>query len=104
MTRSDLPGDEWVHENDAVKAFAQRMAGPGITYDPNPEEGKINFFRRQEPGMLSIDLDALSRFNLSPDVMLATRHDGSLMPKGKGVARNPGHSACIFPAKSSAAP
>jgi len=82
---SELPGDEWVHENDAVKAFARRMAGPGITYDPDPEEGKINFFA-EEPGMLSIDLDALARFNLSPDVMLATRHDGSLMPRGKGVA------------------
>ncbi|MBG0791633.1 MAG: trehalose-binding protein [Desulfovibrionaceae bacterium] len=82
---ADLPGDEWVHENDAVKAFAKRMAGPGITYNPDPEEGKINFFAEQ-PGMLSIDLDALSRFNLSPDVMLATRHDGSIMPEGKGVA------------------
>ena len=80
-----LPGDEWVHENDAVKAFAERMAGDGISYDPNPEEGKINFFA-EEPGLLSIDLEALNRFNLSPDVMLATRHDGSLMPKGKGVA------------------
>ena len=80
-----VPGDEWVHENDAVKAFAVRMAGPGITYDPNPEEGKINFFA-EYPGVLSIDLDALSRFNLSPDVMLATRHDGSIMPEGKGVA------------------
>lgn len=81
----DLPGDEWVHENEAVKAFAKRMAGEGITYDPNPEEGKINFFA-DKPGMLSIDLDALSRFNLSPDVMLATRHHGAIMPKGKGVA------------------
>ncbi|MGL1862981.1 MAG: FmdE family protein [Pseudodesulfovibrio sp.] len=84
-TEDNLPGDEWVHENEAVKAFAKRMAGDGISYDENPEEGKINFFA-EEPGMLSIDLDALSRFNLSPDVMLATRHDGSLMPKGKGVA------------------
>jgi formylmethanofuran dehydrogenase subunit E len=82
---SDLPGDEWVHENEAVKAFAKRMAGEGITYDPNPDEGKINFFA-DRPGMLSIDLEALDRFNLSPDVMLATRHDGALMPKGKGVA------------------
>nr|WP_321513483.1 FmdE family protein [uncultured Pseudodesulfovibrio sp.] len=81
----NLPSDEWVHENEAVKAFAKRMAGKGISYDADPEEGKINFFA-EEPGMLSIDLDALSRFNLSPDVMLATRHDGSVMPKGKGVA------------------
>ncbi len=80
-----LPGDEWVHENEAVKAFAKRMAGDGISYDGNPEEGKINFFA-EKAGLLSIDLEALNRFNLSPDVMLATRHDGSLMPEGKGVA------------------
>lgn len=81
----DLPGDEWVHENEAVKAFAKRMAGEGISYEANPEEGKINFFA-ETPGMLNIDREALSRFNLSPDVMLATRHHGSIMPKGKGVA------------------
>ncbi|QGY39795.1 trehalose-binding protein [Pseudodesulfovibrio cashew] len=80
-----LPGDEWVHENEAVKAFAKRMAGDGITYDDDPKEGKINFFA-EKTGLLSIDLDALSRFNLSPDVMLATRHDGSIIPEGKGVA------------------
>lgn len=85
FVEEDLPGDEWVHENDAVKAFAKRMAGPGITYDPDPQEGKINF-HAATAGMLSIDLDALERFNLSPDVMLATRHDGALIPEGKGVA------------------
>ncbi|MEF2229891.1 MAG: FmdE family protein [Pseudodesulfovibrio sp.] len=84
-TEDQLPGEEWVHENDAVKAFARRMAGEGITYDPNPGEGKINFFASR-PGLLTIDFDALERFNLSPDVMLATRHDGSVMPEGKGVA------------------
>ncbi|BCS89443.1 FmdE family protein [Pseudodesulfovibrio sediminis] len=82
---ADLPGDEWVHENEAVKAFARRIAGEGISYDANPDEGKINFIA-EKPGMLSIDLDALGRFNLSPDVMLATRHDGALIPEGKGVA------------------
>jgi len=83
-TEDQLPGEEWVHENDAVKAFAKRMAGEGISYDPNPGEGKINFFASR-PGLLTIDLDALARFNLSPDVMLATRHDASVMPEGKGV-------------------
>ncbi|WP_419785997.1 FmdE family protein [Pseudodesulfovibrio sp.] len=83
-TEDDLPGGEWVHENEAVKAFAKRMAGDGISYDPNPGEGKINFFASR-PGLLSIDLEALERFNLSPDVMLATRHDASVMPEGKGV-------------------
>ena len=83
-TQDDAPGDEWVHENEAAAAFAERIAGDGVVCDEAPEEGKITFYAKR-PGLLSIDLDALTRFNLCPDVMLATRHDGALMPKGKGV-------------------
>lgn len=79
------PGDEWVHENDAVAAFAARMAGEGIEYDLPPAEGKINF-RAAHDGLLSIDLDALERFNLCPNVMLATRQSASLVDGGKDVA------------------
>ncbi|WP_243544850.1 FmdE family protein [Pseudodesulfovibrio tunisiensis] len=82
---SDLPKDEWVHENEAVKAFAERIAGPGVTWSPDPDEGKINFHAERN-GMLAIDRDALERFNLAPDVMLATRHYGSVIPEGKAMA------------------
>jgi formylmethanofuran dehydrogenase subunit E len=82
---SALPGSEWVHENDAVQAFAARMAGQGVEYDLPPREGKINF-RAARTGMLSIDLDALERFNLVPDVMLATRHHAAVVEEGRLIA------------------
>lgn len=79
------PGDEWVQENDAVEAFAKRMAGSGITYDLPPKEGKINF-RAAQDGLLSINRDALMRFNLTPDVMCATRQSDILVEQGKELA------------------
>ncbi|BBD06990.1 FmdE family protein [Desulfovibrio ferrophilus] len=79
------PGDEWVHENDAVEAFAKRIAGDGIAYDLPASEGKINF-RAEHGGLLSIDLEALTRFNMAPDVMCATRQGDLLVEAGKDVA------------------
>ena len=81
----ELPGDEWVHENDAVEAFAKRMAGDGIIYDLPPSEGKINFTAAYE-GLFSVNTEALERFNLCPNVILTTRHTNTLIPKGKNVA------------------
>ena len=46
FVEEDLPSGEWVHENEAVKAFAKRIAGPGITYDPNPERRQNQFLCR----------------------------------------------------------
>lgn len=79
----DLCKDDWVHENDAVKAFAPRMAGEGIVFG-EPREGKITF-RAEKSGMLSINLDVLERFNLCPNVMLATRHGYALVKENESV-------------------
>jgi formylmethanofuran dehydrogenase subunit E len=81
----DNPGREWVHENEAVKAFAEKIAGPGVIYKLPPKEGKVEF-TADRAGLLSIDVEKLVRFNLCPDVMLATRHDNSLVEGGHGVA------------------
>ncbi len=80
-----LPADEWVHENQAALAFAQRMAGPGVAYEPKPREGKINFSAEQG-GLLLLDRAALRRFNLAPDVMCASRQGDTLMEQGKPFA------------------
>lgn len=80
-----LPADEWVHENQAALAFAQRMAGPGVAHDATPREGKINFTAEQG-GLLLLDRAALQRFNLAPDVMCATRQGDTLMEQGKPFA------------------
>jgi len=76
---------EWVHENAAVEAFAARIAGSGVEYNLPPAEGKINF-RAATAGLLVIDQDALGRFNLSPDVMLATRKSATLVEAGVEIA------------------
>lgn len=80
-----LPGGAWVHENDAALAFARRMAGPGITHTEAPKEGKVDFYASCS-GLLDIDLEALTRFNLVPDVMCGTRQNNSLVEAERIVA------------------
>lgn len=75
----------WVHENEAVLSFAQRMAGQGITHDEKPEEGKITF-TAAEKGLFVINRQKLRQFNLHEDVMCATRHNNTVVAKGKAVA------------------
>lgn len=74
-----------VHENMAAEAFARRMAGPGVTYALPPKEGKIDF-KAEIDGLLCVDTARLERFNLVPEVMAASRHDGSRVTAGTGVA------------------
>lgn len=81
---NEEPGPEWLHENEAVKAFAEKIAGAGVTYRSPPKEGKIEFTAEYD-GLLSIDVERLIRFNLCPDVMLATCHDNSLVGAGRSV-------------------
>ncbi len=77
--------DAWVHENEAALAFARRMAGPGITFTESPREGKVDFCASCS-GLLDIDLEALTRFNLVPDVMCSTRQNNSLVEAERIVA------------------
>lgn len=81
----DWGGAGWVHENDAAEAFAQRMAGPGISYGLPPKEGKINF-RAETDGLFCVDVDKLYAFNMIPEIMLATRQDATLVGAGSEVA------------------
>ncbi len=75
---------DWVHENDAVKGFAAGLAGEGITFDDNPEEGKITFTADRD-GLFVLDSERLETFNLYPDVMCATRHNHTVVEKGRPV-------------------
>jgi formylmethanofuran dehydrogenase subunit E len=80
-----LQGTSAVHENEAVLAFAERMAGQGIGYSSRPKEGKVSFFPRQE-GLLEVNSPLLRAFNRVPDVMCAARHSNIFVEKGKTVA------------------
>ncbi|MBU1611004.1 MAG: trehalose-binding protein [Proteobacteria bacterium] len=85
FVESDLPEGEWVHENEAVLAFALRMAGPGIGYDPDPHEGKIDFTATCD-GLFVLDRQKLAAFNLVPNVMCATRQGDLVVAAGKKLA------------------
>jgi Molybdopterin biosynthesis enzyme len=80
----DTP-EGFLHENEAALAFAKLMAGENVVYDEAPHEGKINF-RAAVTGVFELDRERLQAFNLVPDVMCATRHNGVLTEAGKGLA------------------
>lgn len=74
-----------IHEDAVAEAFARRMAGPGIGYNLPPHEGKIDFYATGD-GLLWVDSERLRAFNLVPEVMAASRHDGTVVKKGTHVA------------------
>jgi len=83
-------GDEkelaaWVHEDEAAMAFAQGISGPGVQPVLPVREGKVNMAAERD-GLLVVDTDRLEAFNLVPDIMAATRRDGSLVKRGMRIA------------------
>ena len=69
-----------IHENDGVVAFAKRMAGENIAFSLPPKEGKINL-QAVVRGLLCVDRKRLEAFNMVPDVMCASRQDGTILEK-----------------------
>jgi len=74
-----------VHEDDAVLELATALAGPGVTFSGQPQEGKLQLIAAYD-GLLKIDTQALVAFNLIPDVMCASRHPDVPVKKGQAVA------------------
>ena len=76
---------EWIHEDDVAPAFAQAMAGGGVTFDKQPIEGKITF-RAAIAGLFTVDRLLLERFNMLPGVMCASRCSYSTVREGENLA------------------
>ena len=74
-----------MHEDEAALALAKALAGPGITYSPEPSEGKINLVAAHD-GLLKVDVKALTQFNLVEGIMCASRHTNSLVQAGQLVS------------------
>ncbi|QJB57193.1 FmdE family protein [Pseudodesulfovibrio sp. zrk46] len=75
----------YIHEDEAAKTFAGRMCGHGVAIEGDPREGKINFIAETD-GILLLD-DAKQRaFNTLPDVVVASRHEFSLVRAGRRIA------------------
>jgi hypothetical protein len=76
---------EMMHEDEAAVALAKALTGPGITFDPEPSEGKINLIAACD-GLLKVDVQALTEFNMVEGLMAASRHTNTLVRKGDVVA------------------
>lgn len=61
------------------------MAGPGVTYKLPPHEGKIDFIAERE-GLFSVDAEAMFRFNMLPEIMVASRQDATVVGEGARLA------------------
>lgn len=79
------PSSHWVHENEAALAFAEAMAGDGVTFEGPAREGKINLLAARD-GLLMVAVERLEAFNQVTGVMCAGRQCYSLVDEGKTVA------------------
>lgn len=75
-------GPEWIHEDEAALAFAQSMAGEGVTFSEPPREGKVNLMAGRD-GLLVVDEPRLEMFNLVPGVMCACRQGYSVLTQSR---------------------
>jgi len=73
------PGE--VHEDDAALRLAKLLAGAGVSFDPRPSEGKIQL-KASHRGLLKVNVTALIRINLVPDISCSSRHTNSVVEKG----------------------
>ncbi len=81
----DLDQDTQVHEDDAVYELASALAGPGVTFPGNPAEGKLEL-RAEYPGLLKVNTEALTEFNMINDVMCASIHNNTVVNKNQSIA------------------
>jgi hypothetical protein len=79
----DLAEDE-IHENQAAAILAEALAGEGIVWEDEPQEGKLRLFADRD-GLLSVDSPALAAFNMVDEVMCASLHNHTLVKKGELV-------------------
>ena len=80
----DLEADE-IHEDQAAAIMASALAGEGVTWKNEPREGKIGL-KADRDGLLTINVAALTAFNMIEEVMCATLHNHTLVKANDIVA------------------
>ncbi len=73
------------HEDEVVLAFAKNMSGQNVTFDMEPNEGRINLVSDID-GILIMNEEQLENFNMSPGVMCAALPNYSIVKKGDKIA------------------
>lgn len=76
--------DNSIHEDDAAIRIAKAAAGEGI-YMEGPVEGKISL-KAAHWGLLKVNVDALNCLNSVDSVMMATRHNNTVVEKDSLIA------------------
>ncbi len=74
-----------VHEDDAARALGQMLAGEGIEVTM-PGEAWADLVALNA-GVLKVDSDRLLELNRLDDVLIATRHNNSIVKSGNTVAK-----------------
>jgi hypothetical protein len=77
--------DGEMHEDAASYALASALMGEGVVVGGEAKEGKITIVA-DRAGLLRINRDVLSRFNMLDDVICATVHSNTVVRKGQVVA------------------
>ncbi len=73
------------HEDDAARMLADALSGPGVEYWEGPSEGKISL-RAAYKGLFKVKVEALTEFNMVPNVTCASKHNNVVVEKGEIVA------------------
>ncbi len=79
------PSCDEMHEDAAAQAIAESLCGAGVGWNETPREGKITL-RALQDGLFKVNVPVLMQFNMTGDLMCATRHTNSLVVKGDIVA------------------
>ena len=74
-----------IHENEAAILLAEGLAGSGVVYSKEAEEGKIALIAEHD-GLLKVNKRALLDFNMLGEVMCSTLHNNTPVKKGEVVA------------------
>lgn len=74
-----------VHEDDAVMELASALAGPGVVFSGSPSEGKLEL-KAAYPGLLKVNIDALTEFNMIQDVMCGSIHNNTSVKTNQSLA------------------
>ena len=77
------PGE--LHEDDAAIRLANALAGPGVVFSNQPSEGKIAL-KSAYKGLLKVNVEALTEFNLIPNVTCSSRHNNVMVGEGDTIA------------------
>ena len=78
-------GPDEIHEDEAAIRLAETLAGSGVVFDDHPSEGKIAL-KSAHRGLLKVDIQALTEFNLIPDVICSSRHNNIVVDEGETIA------------------